>query len=498
LRLSDGPHRCAGRVEVFYEGWWGTVCDDHWDLEDASVVCRQLGCGTALSAPGAGHFRAGSGPIWLDDVNCTGTEVALSYCRTKGWGKNNCHHGEDAGVVCSEWSCSNEGQGGFHGAPLVPSVDSSSHPVTTHAAPAELRLVNGPNRCSGRVEVMHDHQWGTVCDDDWSFADAAVVGRQLGCGVAGGGCGRSHFGEGSGPIWLDNVQCSGTEAALSECLARPWGVNNCHHGEDASVACTGGEVQWRLLCSGDSYRFHSCSHELGSRHMDVLPHILDSPQHLFVDVGTPCAKHSRAASGVGLTMLARRSTLGETRSDAPLVLVEAALCGRQLGCGTAVSAPGSAHFGHGSGRIWLDEVNCTGTEATLSECQARPWGSSSCDHQEDAGVVCSDMDTSGQRPLRLVNGSNSCLWRVEVFHDHKWGTVCDDTWDIHDADVVCRQLGCGTALSAPGSAHFGPGVDPIWQDGVHCLGTESALTECELSTWGEHNCGHSEDAGVVC
>lgn len=101
LRLSDGPHRCAGRVEVFYENRWGTVCDDHWDLQDAGVVCRQLGCGTALSARTAGHFRPGTGPIWMDDVNCTGTEVALSHCGTKGWGRNNCNHGEDAGVECS-------------------------------------------------------------------------------------------------------------------------------------------------------------------------------------------------------------------------------------------------------------------------------------------------------------------------------------------------------------------------------------------------------------
>ncbi|KGL98143.1 Deleted in malignant brain tumors 1 protein, partial [Charadrius vociferus] len=504
LRLSDGPHRCAGRVEVFYKNQWGTVCDDHWDLENAGVVCRQLGCGTALSAPGAGHFGAGSGPIWLDDVSCMGTEVALSYCRSKGWGKNNCHHGEDAGVVCS---------GGFHGPPLLPSVDSSSHPMAIQAGPAEVRLVNGPNRCSGRVEVMHDQQWGTVCDDDWSFSDASVVCRQLGCGTAVSAYGAAHFGRGSGPIWLDNVQCSGTEGALSECPARPWGVSNCDHGEDASVVCTD-IPQWLCVdmrtsmehppaqvspwwqeeaqCRRPGLMFPMCL-------MSRAGTATNTPAHLRLENGP-----GRCAGRVEVLYNHQWGTV----CDNGWSLAEAAVVCQQLGCGTAVSAPGSAHFGQGSGRIWLDTVNCTGTEASLSECQARPWGSNSCDHHKDAGVVCSgitvplppftDVDTSGQRLLRLVNGSNSCLGRVEVFHDQKWGTVCDDTWDLYDAAVVCRQLGCGTALSAPGSAHFGQGSDPIWLDDIHCRGTESTLTKCELGNWGEHNCGHSEDAGVVC
>ncbi|NWI70939.1 DMBT1 protein, partial [Todus mexicanus] len=150
----------------------------------------------------------------------------------------------------------------------------------------------------------------------------------------------------------------------------------------------------------------------------------------------------------------------------------------------------------GSGRIWLDNVQCSGTEAALSECPARPWGMNNCEHGEDAGVVCAGNVTL--LPLRLMNGSTNCLGRVEVLHDQKWGTVCDDTWDLRAAAVVCRQLGCGVALAAPGSAHFGQGSDPIWLDDVRCRGTESSLTDCARNDWGEHNCGHSEDAGVVC
>ena len=97
IRLIGGHRPYEGRVEVYY-GQWGTVCDDYFDINDANVVCRELGY------PGAAqyrHFGRSSGPIWLDDLACTGTETSLHYCSHNGVGNHDCGHHQDVGVVCS-------------------------------------------------------------------------------------------------------------------------------------------------------------------------------------------------------------------------------------------------------------------------------------------------------------------------------------------------------------------------------------------------------------
>ncbi|KAL0148662.1 hypothetical protein M9458_055989, partial [Cirrhinus mrigala] len=101
VRLVNGNHPCAGRVEVFDNGQWGTVCDRYWDIDDAAVVCRELDCGTAVEAKQNAHFGRGSGPISMALVGCSGSETALKDCRSTSQYIKFCAHYQDAGVVCS-------------------------------------------------------------------------------------------------------------------------------------------------------------------------------------------------------------------------------------------------------------------------------------------------------------------------------------------------------------------------------------------------------------
>ena len=101
VRLVDGTTEMEGRVEVFYEGSWGTVCDDDWDIVDVAVVCRYLRFSGTTEILSTAYFGEGSGNIVLNGVHCVGNESSILDCPHGGSSVHNCQHSQDAGVRCA-------------------------------------------------------------------------------------------------------------------------------------------------------------------------------------------------------------------------------------------------------------------------------------------------------------------------------------------------------------------------------------------------------------
>nr|KAG5685298.1 hypothetical protein BaRGS_016364 [Batillaria attramentaria] len=479
IRLVGGTNNYEGRVEIQHGGNWGTICDDHWDDKAAQVACKQLGLTGTIGIPlTSAYFSNGTGntglSILLDDVACTGTESASGVnMQVRLAGGLNKYQGR---VEVSVFGSTN---------PIVTKVPSSAGPTSLPIVMDHVRCVgtesslagcrySKTNNCNhredlgvdcqvgysslqvrltgntqrnnqGRVEVFYNNTWGTVCDDSFDNNDAAVICRQLGLNSSSAlAMGVASYGQGTGQIWIDDLACMGTESNLASCR---------HSGTNAQVRSSryygsGNTSQTIMLdevqCSGSESNIFYCPHAA----------LYDNDCKHTEDVGVLCA-------------------------------------------GPGAVAVGASVYGAGSGRIILDDLQCSGTETSLAECGNKGLFNHNCRHSEDVGVQCSP----GIIQIRLagINRRRFDSGRVEIRLGRDWGTVCDDHFDANAARVVCKQLGYpSNGAIAVSTMGFGPGQGRILLDDVTCTGNETSILDCGHAPLGNNDCDHGEDAGVIC
>ncbi|XP_065184578.1 lysyl oxidase homolog 4-like [Sycon ciliatum] len=406
---------------------------------------------------------------------------------------------------------------------LLALVEVISH-VSGGTPPERLRLsisIPATDRCralgQGYVVINRMDIYGRVCTTGWDLRDATVVCRAMGYTGAlpldtspEHGCPGSEYRRVTTThrYWLSNVQCHGNESSLEQCAHDGWGVHDCLPQQFAMVRCTheSGDV------SQDTDAATGASSQTPTEQCDS--------QHISAVRLYQGRRMTRPNMGY-LQVRVCNEWKAVCSDDWSANLAGEVAC-RQLGYPRArylfTARPDAPDRRR---QAWLKRPRCSGNESFLHQCSfAGRLARQRCLRRRVAGVVCQasewttqssyeaekvatsggTQDKQAEGSLRLRGGAFPSEGRVEVYHDGMWGVVCDRGWSLREANVVCRQLGFGSATDAPHAASrvFGRGYSPIHLSGIRCTGYERYLVQCRRNGWGERPCNRERIASVRC
>ncbi|XP_061299126.1 lysyl oxidase homolog 3B-like, partial [Pezoporus flaviventris] len=376
---------------------------------------------------------------------------------------------------------------------------SSAGPTHPPGPALRVRLAGYPRKHNeGRVELFYNDEWGTICDDDFTLANAHVLCRHLGFVAATGWAHSAKYGKGVGRIWLDNVNCAGGEKSIGDCKHRGWGNSDCSHEEDAGVICKDEripgfkdsnviemeqshveEVRLRAVVVGARRQLPVTEGIVEVRYKDGWAQICDEGWS---------SHNSRVVCG----MLGFPAEKKVNRNFYKRVKRAAVTRGRRLRPGRRLASKSQPKQKRredvgSKKRLFaerqqlsyrLHSVSCAGTEGHLSMCAFefyRGNASAACGAGSPAVVSCvpgpqfaagsshkkkqrQQQQQQGQVSpprIRLKGGAKVGEGRVEVLKGSEWGTICDDRWNLLSASVVCRELGFGSAKEALTGARMG-------------------------------------------
>ncbi|NXG13619.1 LOX3B oxidase, partial [Grallaria varia] len=477
FRLAGYPRKHnEGRVEVFYNDEWGTICDDDFTLGNAHVLCRHLGFVAATGWAHSAKYGKGTGRIWLDNVNCAGGEKSIGDCKHRGWGNSDCSHEEDAGVICKD-----ERIPGFKDSNVIEVRKLMARVGSTRIPQNTLGGCLGVG-CSG-----HSPSW---CRIPRGQGSRVAGDTSTAIGLAGHGSGllspcRLFTERQQLNYRLHSVSCTGTEVHLSMCAFEFYRGNvsaACGTGMPAVVSCLPGP----LFTAGSAHKKKQRQQQQGQPRIRLK---------------------GGAKVGEGRVEVLRSSEWGTICDDRWNLLSASVVC-RELGFGSAKEALTGARMGQGTGPIHLNEVQCQGTEKSLWSCPFRNITQEDCKHTEDAAVRCNIPYMGYENLIRLSGGRSRFEGRVEVAvgagdgHQPRWGLVCGEGWGTLEAMVACRQLGLGFANHGLQETWYwdASNVTEMVMSGVKCTGHEMSLSHCQHhgASLSCRNTGTRFAAGVIC